>query len=98
MDKATALTEAISLTDEILLLLDDQDFDGIGQLDARRLPLIEQAFSGSIEEIDQMRAWHLQSLNQQVVDRLNQFKDEVMQQQVQLRRSSTAAKAYQSNR
>ena len=44
VNKLNALTEAISLTDEILLLLDQEDFEAVGELDAKRLPLIEQAF------------------------------------------------------
>lgn len=98
MDKINALSEAISLTDEILLLLDAEDFEGVGKLDAQRLPLIEQAFSGSIEEIDQIKARHLQSLNQQVVERLNLLRNAVLEQQARLRQSSKAARAYQSNR
>ena len=98
VDNVRALTEAIDLTDEILLLLDQEDFDAVRQLDERRLPLIKQAFAGSIDEVDQIKARHLLSLNQQVVERLNQFKQLVLEQQAKLRHSSKAVKAYQSHR
>ena len=98
MDNANALANAISLTDEILALLEQEDFEAVSEVDARRLPLIQQAFSGSIDEIDQIKARHLQNLNQQVVERLEALRNSVLQQQAKLRQSSKAARAYQSNR
>ena len=98
MNRIIALSEAISLTDEILVLLDQEDFEGVSRLDAKRVPLIEAAFSGSIEEIDRIKAQHLQNLNEQVVERLNQLKEAVIKQQTHMRHASKATRAYQSNR
>ncbi len=89
-----ALLQAIELTDEILALLEQGEFNRIDQIDALRQPLIKQAFSASIEQIDLIRARHLQNLNQQVVDRLSLLKESVMQQQAQLRKASKATQAY----
>lgn len=94
MSYQNALEQAVALTDEILALLESGEFDRIDELDALRQPLIKQAFSASIEQIDLIRAHHLKNLNQQVVSRLTLLKESVMQQQAQLRKSSKAAQAY----
>ena len=96
MHNVTALSEAISLTDEILQLLDDSDFDAVSELDDRRQCLIKKAFSESIEQIDSIKAQHLQNLNQQVVDKLNLLKKSVLHQQRQNQHALKATKAYQS--
>ena len=97
MNDKTALTEAIALTDEILEVLEQGEFDRVNELESQRKPLIEQAFIDSIEEIDVIRAQHLQSLNQQVVDKLNRFKQSIILQQAHIRAASKATRAYLSN-
>jgi len=97
MRKQQALNAAIDLTDEILELLDSGEFERVGELEAQRKPVIEQAFAASIEQIDLIRARHLQSLNQQVVDKLEMFKQSVIMQQNRLRTASKASHAYLSN-
>lgn len=97
MSKQAALSEAISLTDEILNVLEESDFSAVSDLDARRQPLIIKAFSESVDQIDQIKARHLQNLNQQVVEKLSEFKQSVLQQQKQVRTASMATRAYNSN-
>lgn len=94
MNHATALCEAITLTDEILALLDQGEFERVGELEDQRKMLIEQAFVASIEEVDLIKAQHLQNLNQQVVDKLNLFKQSVIVQQGRIRTASKATRAY----
>lgn len=94
MGNVTALTQAISLTDEILNVLDEQDFQRVDELEARRQPLIIEAFSQSVEEVDRIKATHLQNLNDQVVEKLGAFKQSVLLQQKQIRTASKATKAY----
>jgi len=96
MDSGTALKQAIALTDEILLLLEQGEFERVDQLEGQRKPLIEQAFMASVEEIDVIKAHHLKNLNQQVVDKLNLFKQTVILQQARTRNASKATKAYLS--
>lgn len=96
MPNLAALSEAISLTNEILTVLEDDDFAAIAELDARRQPLIIKAFSESIEQIDSIKARHLQNLNQQVIDKLNLLKQSVLLQQQQNQHALKATKAYQS--
>ncbi|MDH5352813.1 MAG: hypothetical protein OEY09_00100 [Gammaproteobacteria bacterium] len=97
MGNVAALTEAISLTDQILSVLDESDFAAVADLDARRQPLIVKAFSDSIDEIDVIKSRHLQSLNQQVVEKLSVLKESVLQQQKQIRTASKATRAYTSH-
>ena len=97
MDKKQALNTAIKLTDDILELLESGEFERISTLEEQRKTFIEQAFMASVEEIDLIRAQHLQNLNQQVIDRLEFFRQAVVMQQQQLRNSSKASRAYLSN-
>ncbi len=97
MNNQAALMEAIKLTDQILTVLDDQDFDRLAELEIQREPLIRQAFSASVEQIDRIKATHLQNLNQRVVEKLRVFKQSVLQQQKQIRKASKATKAYISH-
>ena len=94
MDRKAALERAIELTDEILGLLENGEIEQIWQLELARQPLIKQGFTSPIEQIDLIRARHLQALNQQVVDRLSLFKTSILEQQKQLRKGAQAARAY----
>lgn len=91
MDK---LARAIELTDEILELLDNRDFDGVADIELERQPLIRQAFSEAVEQIDRIKASHLQKLNEQVIERLTELKQSVLQQQQQVRKAHKAHRAY----
>ncbi len=97
MNKQAALTEAISLTNEILSVLDEQDFLRIAELKTRREPLIQQAFATSVEQLDHIKAVYLQNLNEQVVKKLGDLKQSVLQQQKQIRNASKATRAYADN-
>ena len=95
MHSTTALTQAIAITDEILELLEQGEFERVNELEGQRKPLIEKAFMASIEEIDVIKAQHLNNLNQQVVDKLNLFKQSIILQQTRIRTASKANRAYQ---
>ena len=97
MNKQQALNAAIKLTDEILELLDSGEFERVGALEVQRKPFIEQSFVSTIEQVDLIRAQHLQSLNQQVVDKLEMFKQSVIIRQNQLRTAAKASQAYLKN-
>jgi hypothetical protein len=94
MSKQQALNTAIKLTDDILELLDSGEFERVGELEQKRKPYIEQAFALTIEQVDLIRAQHLQNLNQQVVDKLEFFKQSVISQQARLKSASKASQAY----
>ncbi len=97
MNDKTALNQAIRLTDEILEVLDQGEFERVNQLEGQRKLFIEQAFRASVEEIDLIKAQHLKNLNQQVVDKLNLFKQSIILQQARIRAASKATRAYQDN-
>lgn len=98
MRQQSALLQAITLTDEILELLDAGEFDTIAAIECQRQPLIQQAFAASIAEIDRIKAQHLKNLNDQVVHKLTDFRQSILKQQASLRSSSRAARAYQDTR
>ena len=95
--RQVALVEAISLTDEILSVLETQDFNRMNELEELRQPLIQQAFKQSVDQIDHIKAMHLQNLNQQVVEKLIGLKQAVLQQQRQVQNASKATQAYGSH-
>ncbi|MCP4433243.1 MAG: hypothetical protein GY806_19890 [Gammaproteobacteria bacterium] len=94
MSRQQALVEAINLTDEILEVLSRGEFGRVSELEIERKPIIEQAFTNSIEQVDLIKASHLKDLNQQVVDRLNGFKQSIILQQARIRNASKATRAY----
>jgi len=96
-DNQLALTQAIELTDDVLLALDDQNFDKVDLLEFKRQPLIEKAFSQSVEQIDHIKAIHLQNLNQLVVEKLIVFRQTIKVQQRQAMNASKATQAYQNH-
>ena len=97
MNNRAALAQAIKLTDEILEVLDNGEFERVGELELKRKPYIDQAFTGSIEQLDLIKAQHLKNLNQQVVEKLNLFKQSVILQQSRIRNAAKASRAYLSN-
>ncbi|MFT5224644.1 MAG: hypothetical protein ACI8XX_000389 [Polaribacter sp.] len=96
-DNKLALIRAIELTDEVLLAINDQNIDKINFLEIERELLINQAFKQSVEEIDHIKAIHLQNLNQQVVEKLLIFKQSIKHQQLQAMNASKATRAYQNH-
>jgi hypothetical protein len=97
MNRQQALVEAINLTGEILEVLENGKFGRVSELEVARKTYIEQAFTDSLVQIDRIKAEHLKNLNQQVVDKLNLFKQAVVVQQSRLRTASKASHAYLSN-
>jgi hypothetical protein len=65
MNQKQALLQAIELTDEILVVLESDGFGRIQELENARQSFIKQAFPESIHQLDQIKAEHLQKLNQQ---------------------------------
>ena len=97
MSNIAALNQAIALTNEILEVLEQKDFAAISELEARREPLVKLAFSESIEQIDVIKAQHLQNMNQLVVDKLKDFKESILRQQQQVQYAVKATRAYASD-
>jgi hypothetical protein len=94
MNDKSALAQAITLTDEILRVLENGEFERISELEVQRKSYIEQIFTESLEQIDLIKARHLQNLNQQVVDKLNLFKNAIVLRQADVRNAVKATRAY----
>lgn len=92
-----ALTTAISLTDEILAVLDGEDLERLDELEIQREPLIRQVFSQSVHQIDEIKAVHLKKLNDQVVNKLLELKQATKQKIQHISHGTKATKAYQGN-
>ena len=90
------LTQAIDLTNDILKLLDSEEFDAIDEVFKKREPMIKQAFSGSLAEVDEIRALHLKKLNDEALHRLVEFKKTVAETQVKIKRGVKATRAYET--
>jgi hypothetical protein len=96
MDNAAALEAAITLTNQILVELDQQGFDRVDALEAKREPLVQQAFAPSLQVIDQIKAVHLQNLNRKVVEKLSNLKQTIQKEHQQASNGTRATRAYQS--
>ena len=97
MTNQDALVKAISLTDEILTVLDDQNLDRLIELEEQREPVLRQAFKKSIQQIDHVKAIHLQNLNQRVVEKLSSLKHSIQQKKQVASHAAKATCAYQGN-
>lgn len=97
MTSQDALTIAVSLTDEILVVLDNQNLDRLSELEAKREPLIRHAFEQSVHHIDEIKAAYLQKLNHQVIEKLLKMKQSTKYQIKNINHGTKAAQAYQGN-
>jgi hypothetical protein len=97
MTSQDALTIAVTLTDEILTVLEDQNLERLAELEAKREPFIHRAFDQSIQQIDHIKAVHLQNLNQQVVEKLQYLKHSIQQKKQHVSHASKATQAYRGN-
>ena len=97
MNNKEALEQAIKLTDEILVVLQDQNLSKIDILEAQRQFCIDQAFSSLVGKIDLIKSMHLLKLNQEVVEKLIVLKISIRHQQQTVSNAGKATKAYQKN-
>ena len=97
MGHQSSLQQAISLTDDILALLDGQNYQLVENLDSKRQNLIRQVFNRNIDDIDAIKVRYLQQRNTQVVEKLEKLKADVVLQQSRARTESKLNHAYKSN-
>ncbi|MFT5218339.1 MAG: hypothetical protein ACI9LO_000869 [Planctomycetota bacterium] len=97
MGHQSSLQQAISLTDDILALLDGQNFHLVEDIDSKRQKLIQQVFTRNIDDIDAIKIRYLQQRNTQVVEKLEKLKAEVVLQQARGRTASKLNHAYKNN-
>ena len=97
MRQQSDLVQAIAITNEILQVLQDREFERVSELELQRQSLIRQVFTDSLQKLDLIKVRNLQSLNQQVVEKLNEIKQSVVFEQARIRNAAKASRAYQSN-
>jgi hypothetical protein len=97
MSNHGALEQAIKLTDEILVLLEEQDLSRLDALEVERQSCMGQAFSQPVEQIDRIKSLYLLSLNQEVVEKLIVLKLSIRQKQQVASNASKATRAYRSH-
>ncbi len=97
MNNHGALEQAIRLTDEILVLLEEQDLSRLDALEVERQSFMGQAFSQPVEQIDRIKSMYLLSLNQEVVEKLIVLKLSIRQKQQVASNASKATRAYRSH-
>jgi hypothetical protein len=97
MNNHGALEQAIRLTDEILVLLEEQDLSQLDALEVERQSCMGQAFSQPVEQIDRIKSMYLLSLNQEVVEKLIVLKLSIRQKQQVASNASKATRAYRSH-
>mgnify|MGYP000223131068 FL=1 len=97
MSNHGALEQAIRLTDEILVLLEEQDLSRLDALEVERQSFMGQAFSQPVEQIDRIKSMYLLSLNQEVVEKLIVLKLSIRQKQQVASNASKATRAYRNH-
>ncbi len=96
MDTADLLTQAITLSRQILHAIDQEEWDDIATLDQQRAPLIEQYFTSTVD-IDKQQAQQLKQLNDQIVSALIEVQHKNRHQQLAMTQAQKASKAYLDN-
>ena len=96
MNAESSLLQAIKLSDQILLAIDDEQWDAVTDLDQRRVGLIHRCFEGK-DSPDKGLALKLKQLNDDIVSRLQKVQQHIRGQQVGMKNVQNASKAYQAN-
>lgn len=90
-----ALRQALELSETLLEAAREQDWDRLEPLDARRQPLIREAFAQP-EALPLEEALRLKQLNDKIVEELNGGRQQARNQQLRHRKGDQAARAYRS--
>ncbi|MBL6999875.1 MAG: flagellar protein FliT [Gammaproteobacteria bacterium] len=96
MNQPSALQQAMLLSDEILTAIQAEDWDKVDALDIQRSSLIEAYYkTGSSVDVELTR--ELKQKNDEIVSCLQQLQQNIRSEQLTLKQSRKATKAYQSN-
>jgi phosphoglycerate-specific signal transduction histidine kinase len=96
MSTQQLIKQAISVSEQILQAIGEQDLQHVQQLEAQRQPLIKDAFPIQDEDSFHQLA-RLKILNDEIVTRLSALQQEVRAQQKSVNQGSKAARAYLAN-
>ena len=90
------IKKAIELSNAILEAIADLDWDKVANLDKKRVQLIRRYFEDQAN-IDEKLAYELKTLNEDIVRRLTQMRQQTQMQQVKIRQGSRVSNAYKNN-
>ena len=96
MKALSPLLQAIKLSDQILLAIQDEQWNMVSELDQQRVGLIQSCFDGK-DPPDKALTLKLKQLNDDIVARLQKAQQHVRVQQVGMKNVQNATKAYQAN-
>ncbi len=91
-----SIYKALTLSDDILVALVDNDLEKVAELDRERLEHIEKYYQKG-GEIDEALTRELKQKNDEIVSKLNQLQNQTRSEQSSLNRSQKATKAYLQN-
>ena len=96
MRQHNQLQQAVSLSEQILAAIDEQDLDKVARLDIDRKRLIDRYYQNT-DTIDIDLTQLLKQKNDEIVSRLVDLQHQTRSQQLKLNQSQKVSKAYLDN-
>jgi len=96
LNQQSALQQALLLSDEIIGAINAEDWDQVEALDNQRSSLME-AYYKTASPVDAELTLQLKQKNDEIVSCLQQLQQSIRSEQLSLKQSRKATKAYQSN-
>ena len=96
MKQNTQLRQALDLSDEILMAIENNSLDTVTRLDDERRSLMNQYYSNT-DNINEELTRELKFKNDQIVSQLTEMQQQTRSQQIKLNQSQKVSKAYLSN-
>lgn len=91
------LQTAISLSEKILIVIDNLELDKIEEIDQERVKIIKNYFSTYASSVDVNLLLTLKNLNDIIVERLREVRVNTRSQLSQVNKAYKASKAYLDN-
>ena len=95
-DQHAPLHLALSLSEEILAVIESENWDLVNELDQKRRIIIDQYFKSSAP-FDEQLTRKLKLKNDEIVSRLISHQQKIRTQQFQLKQAAKVSRAYQAN-
>ena len=96
MNQPSALQQALQLSDEIITAIQEEDWDRVDVLDVQRSSLMDSYYTAT-SPVDVELTRELKQKNDEIVSCLQHLQQKIRSEQLTLKQSRKATKAYQSN-
>ncbi|MBC8212799.1 MAG: flagellar protein FliT [Gammaproteobacteria bacterium] len=96
MNQLSALQQALQLSDEIITAIQEEDWDRVDVLDVQRSSLMDSYYTAT-SPVDVELTRELKQKNDEIVSCLQHLQQKIRSEQLTLKQSRKATKAYQSN-